>query len=122
MLPRVSLMHPAAHASLGASRLRARTVFGCHEEGIRVFNADWVRRQARRVVPRLLLGVAMVMSVAVTAQAMVPAGTHRAVRDLRTPVAGSSLAARPTPLVPEVAVDLRDLYPIYRWIIRKAVV
>lgn len=87
-----------------------------------MFDADRVRRQTRRVVPRLLLGVAMVMSLAVTAQAMIPAGTHRAVRDLRTPVAGSSLAARPTPLVPEVAVDLRDLYPMYRWIIRKAFV
>ena len=87
-----------------------------------MFDADWVRRQARRVVPRLLLGVAMVMSVAVTAQAMIPAVTQRAVRDLQAPVVTSSWSARPTPLVPKVAVDLRDLYPIYRWIIRKAVV
>jgi len=115
-------MHSAPHVSLGASRLRARTVFGCHEEGIRVFDADWVRRRVGYIVARLLFGVAMVMSAAVTAQAAIPAGTHRSVRDLQAPVVTSPWSARPTPLVPEVAVDLRDLYPIYRWIIRKAVV
>ena len=87
-----------------------------------MLDTDWVRRQARHIVTRLLLGVAMVISVAVTAQAAIPAGTHRAVRDLRTAIATSSWSARPTPLDPSVAVDLRHLYPFYRWITKKVLV
>lgn len=92
----------------------------CHEEVIIRLDTDWIREPARHMVGRLLLGVAMVMSVAVTAQAAIPAGTHRAVMDLATPVATSVGSARPVRSAPSVAVNLLTLYPLYRWITRRA--
>ena len=87
-----------------------------------MLDKSWIRRLARHIVARLLLGVAMVISVAVTAQAMTPAATHRAALDFATPVATSAWSARPVRPAPGAAVDLRNLYPIYRWITKKALV
>lgn len=93
----------------------------CREEVIiRLLDTDWIREPARHMVGRLLLGVAMVMSVAVTAQAVTPAGTHRAVMDLATPVATSVWSARQIRSAPRVTVNLLTLYPLYRWITRRA--
>ena len=80
----------------------------------------WTRGLARHIIARTLLGVAMVISVAVTAQAVTPAATHRAALSLPTPTATSAWSARPIRSAPGAAVDLRILYPIYRWITRKA--
>ena len=87
-----------------------------------MLDTGWTRGLARHIVARLLLGVAMVISVAVTAQAATPVGTHRAAPEFAPPVATSAWSARPVRPAPGAAVDLRNLYPIYRWITKKALV